>query len=505
MVSKNVLAVEFDFPKLRIAEIRVGNPLKVLQFKEVDYTVFSEEGLSRFLKQQFKSRNAVVVSSLSSAVHQIESYPLEISEIVRIMPSEARRISMLRDEELVYDYEILEKDWGSAGEIRLGALLVIASRNELQARLSFFETSGLKVKKLTTIITSLLNGIRMQADRWGDDRVLAAHIGHQNINILIAHRGKLLFSVEAALDLKDFAGNEAAFLPRLVSEIKRSFMYFNQQFRSGLPHRIILSGIGNLREVTGPLMQSFGVDVELFEPEGWADYSPLRSKEQLPCLAAMLGAVSRSESSLSIDLSKGVTSAKRSQAQRALARKALLAGLCFLMAIGLGGSLYFHTEASRLQEDLARVNTQVASLQAGIDEANSRAEAQNEAQKQSRLLESMVTAGPLLSAALKSLSLAVPAEMKFTALQARPSGSDWELLIQGEVLAENSAIVNMEFALFMEALENNPLIRSRSFRKPIETSTVESARNLDGAGLHVSSVSAPGARLSFDLGLVVGR
>lgn len=510
--SKKTLAVEFDFPKLRIAEVQPGNPIKLRQFGELDYSFFGTEELLRILKRKFSARNVVITAPLNSATHQIESFPLEEQELRRIVPAEARKIAMLEADDLVFDYQVIGENREQAVR-RLEVLIVTASRRELRDRVALFQEGGFNVKAATTIPIALINLFRLQPEQWGDDAFLAVHIGLKATNILVVQRGKLLFSMEAALDLQDFVGNEISYAPRLFAEIKRAFIYFNQRFRGSQIQRIVVSGQGNLRELTGPLIQSFAVEVELLKLEGLLDLSELKADEgteeiqhRLPSLAAVIGAVCGAPSSLTINLSKDLKAAGKPGAAPArlqLGRAPLIAGLLLLVAIG-AGYFYFDISASSVRATVDQLAGQVSALRNRIDQARAEVEAGQQQVRRAALLQSMVSAGPLVAATLKSMSLAVGDNTKFTAIQIRPLGPKWEITVQGSVQANNAHIASLEFGYFIQALKLNPLILERSHRKPPETVPAVGAGTNGNLAPTALSETA-GTQLNFDLRLVVGQ
>lgn len=492
LFTKKILGVEFDLPKLRVAELQLGKPFKLLQFSELDYSFFGEDELLKVLKTKFRARNVVLTAPLNSAGHQVEHFPLTEQELAKVIPSEARKLSMLEPDDLAFDYQIL-------GQARQGTprqletLIVTASRGELLERASLFQQGGFKLKKLTTIPVALLNSIRMQGDRWGDETLLGVHVGHRALNILVAEQGRFMFSVEAAVDLKDFAGSEKAYLPRLSSEIKRSLIYFNQRFRGSHIQRILLSGQGNLRELTGPFLDAFGLEVELLEPEGWLDISPLEkevpeARAVLPALAAIVGAVSDAPSSLAIDLSKGLRPGRKgSEAAAAPLRLGKIPLAAGALAVSLMGGVYvyFDMSASGVRKNVDGVMSQIQALQQRIAQGRAEMEGRQTAERHAQLFRNAAAAGRILSVMLKSVSVAAPGNMRLTHLEVQPKNTQWEVILQGEVLAEDAAVATLEFGSFMQEIRKNPLVREHAYRKPIGT-------------------LSDSTKLVFDLSLTVG-
>lgn len=510
LFKKRILGVEFDFPRLRIAELEPGDPLRLVHFAQIDYEFFSPPELAKLIRNQFRGRRIALTAPLTTAAHHLETFPLEPEELENVIPSEARRVAMLDPEDLLFDYEIVGESRSPEGGPLLEVLIVTASRSEVQKRTAFFREHGFQIDRFTTVPIALLNGFRKETHRWGEEAVLAFHLGHGAVNMLAARNGKLLFCVENSLELSDFPGNEVAHLSLLIGEIKRGFMYFSQRFRGSQVQRIVLSGAGDLRKLTGPLTDAFGVEVQLFDPSGWVDLSRIpeggdsweekEMRSELPTLAAALGAVLHAPPSLQVDLREaggrrlGVSASK----------PVLVAALCLLLLLA-AATFYLHRTRGQLQEQVETLATQAETIQERLERAYSALETRNQEATEEAALQALRLSGPVLSAVLKSLSLAAPPDLKLTGLQARPAGRRWELTLQGEVLTEDAAAANLQFSRFMDQLLSDPLVRQHAFLKPIETTTLDLPSPPGEASDSTASEERRSlTRLTFDLSLLVG-
>lgn len=349
------------------------------------------------------------------------------------------------------------------GTVRQVVLAAAAERRHVENAVGALEAAGLQPGLVTTVPLALVRAAEHMVPTPGG--MAMAYLAPGRSFLVVFQDGVVEmvreFSLHGDLEMKE----RDQIIEELTAELRRSFLYFGQRARGASIERLILCGtLPQLRDLTGPLIESLNVEVELYDAADAADLSRLGDgavtfRSIQPALAVALGAASLPENRWNLLSEEAVREPRR----RALSfAGAAAAGVVLLLLMAWYGISYLRvmSREGRLDE----LQSTIAETQVELEEARATQRNRQQFQQRRSLLEYRTMEPPLLAAAMQSISHLVPDQMVFRQIQwQRRFGEEgrpyWDARIDGLVLADTRARSQAIFARFYRRLRQEPEVQ----------------------------------------------
>lgn len=361
----SILGIEYSKDSIKIVEVSYARRIKILNFAVIDNGAVPPERrmeqLQHLLQTRgFEATQAIVAFSGPGVEHRLLSLPpLSPREMQFVMTREAKKVAT-KDALWSYDLVTPKEELG----IKKQQILLVTSDadgvKEVEAALT---CPQIKIVQVTTVADSLLN-LLSNSGTWKKDSVRCViHMAGNRINMIFARDGALLTSRDIQFDYADVSQEEQT--GRLVTELKRSTLFFRQNFPQARIEEFLFSGENKLiGALAAAVRQEFGVESGMLRFEDSIDTAGLRGdwdalRFNLAGLSVAIGAAWRKTPGSGINLlpnSRKV--AKRSTGFDRLVKFAIPASLALVL---LSGSYYFantssiETRKGELQHDKNRL------------------------------------------------------------------------------------------------------------------------------------------------------
>ena len=479
-MASRVLGIEYADDRIKIVEVSFGRKLKIHNFAVVDNRSVDPERRTEQLNHTlqtrgFEAKDAIIATSGGNTEHRLLTLPpLSTREMHFVMQRESKKLAPTGMAEMLWSYEIL-KAKEELGIKKNQILLVTAERPMVDAAQNLLNQTRLKLQQVTTIPEAVLNLMR-QVTAWKKDAVRTiVHFAGAGVHILFAQDGVLLLSREIHFDVTDMAQDEQA--ERLSNELKRSTLYFRQNFPQAQLDQIMFSGDNDLLGTLATRSsEELGIPGSILRYEENLDTSGFRGnwdefRFHLPSMTAAIGAAWRKTPGLTgVNLLPGKTAAKE-QAGINPAKIARVA--CIIAAaIALIAGLYYFREKGQLDASKRDFRQRLAVVEPKLREMEQFDARRNTAERKSAFLK-RVGARTDWTELFRSISYIVPPSGVFD--EVRIEGGDAaKVIIRGSVTAASSE-ANTDFNRFLSALGTLPYFKSVSMPKPATVTAVESS------------------------------
>jgi len=494
-MANRVLGIEFTQDLIKIVEVSFARKLKVFNFAVIQNANVQParrtEQLNHTLQVRgFEARDAVIATSGGHVEHRLLTLPpLSRREMHFVMQRESKKLAPSGMTEMLWSYDIL-KAKEELGIKKNQILLVTAERPMVDAAENLLTQTKLKLQQVTTIPEAVMNLLR-QTTNWRKDAVKAAvHFAGKGVHVLFAQEGVLLLSREIPFDYADMAPDEQ--VERLVNELKRSTLYFRQNFPQAQLEQIVFSGDNDLLGTLATRSsEELGLNGSILRFEENLDTSSFRGnwdefRYHLPALAAATGAAWRkAPGATGINLLPGKTQAREQAGLNPtkIARVACAAS----MLIMLGTAGYYVR-----QKGITDAETRDAEQRASIaepklqlaKELDQRKTAAGERDAFVKRLGPRTDWGELL----RSLTFLVPETTYFEYIRVE-SAEKLQMTIRGRVIAPTAAQANADFNKFFSGVRGLAFFKAVTMPKPPEVTFEDVASTTSVAAQPRSTVA----------------
>jgi hypothetical protein len=281
---------------------------------------------------------------------------------------------------------------------------------------------------------------------------------------------------------------------RLVTEIKRSMLFFKQNFPQAHLYEILYSGDSDIvGTLSTTAREEFNVETsvmrfdDMLDPSGFrGDWNEFRF--HIPAMAAAIGAAWRKTPGSGINLAPGKKAVPRAATDRLEAFAKVAAVCAVVMALMTGA--YYYLQFSRINGSLAAVRLREIEVQPRVNQAYAIQQQRAIAMTRQALLKRIEPATNWLEA-FRGLSFVVPESAVFESVQIANAPNP-VMIVRGQMVAPSAAQANADFNAFFNKLRGLPLFSGVTMSQPLTVT------NETGV-LAVSGSVSPRSRVSFEM------
>ena len=458
--------VSIDVPSgRRIAAIAADVRVRtfVSETFSTDDTGFLTAELSRLrLERQLPVRTWVTIWGLRS-VHQF----------LRLPPAKPADLEALALRETRKEISALETDGARAsvsvtvgGESHVGTQrrrevsVTGVSADEITRRIQPLVDAGFVVDGVLTPALALAAVARTQRDALPGTAAAYVALGARATCVAVIRDGIVLFSREMPWGHEEDASpsGDEAFGARLLSEIKRSILFFKQTFRASIDHIVLCGDTPNLRALTGPLGTALSVPVKTLDSLVGIDAVALPEpaeefRENVAALRMVIAAAAEARPRANLLPAKIRTErAARVQTKRLVAATAaslLLVTVGYVAAQQSGAS--YETRKKSIELQLASLEPEAQRLDA-LRQVYITATARRDA------LDAFDSQGPRLARLLEALSASMLDQIVLTGIEVQAEGTSWDAAVTGIALTDDAATGQTAVNQFIERVSDSPYI-----------------------------------------------
>ena len=469
-MANRILGIEFSPESIKLVEVGYGRRLKVYNFAIVDNRAIDPERrldqLNHTLQVRgFEAKEAVVAANGVQVEHRLLTLPpLSGRELRFVMQREAKKSAPAGVTETFWDFDIL-KSKEELGIKKSQILLVTSATNMVTEAQEFLGRSKLKLEKVTTVGDALLNLVK-HIGYWKSDVVKTiVHFGVGSVHVLFIQEGALLLCRDIPISYKDIEPEQQ--FDRLMTEIKRSTLYFRQNFPQGQIDEILFSGesemIGSmvsrakedLEIETNVLRFDDNLDPSSFKGE-WDEF-----RFHIPSLAAAFGVAWHKTADEGLNLIPGKAGSKEGPpAYKKLVKIAAALAVAVLL---LSGLRYF-TQSGQLRAQALEIDQAITALEPALAEGAAGAAERSLANTRTSFTRRMASTIDWQET-LRSLSLIVPDTAVFETIQIE--GADTAALVITGYLRGAQGQTNADFSRFFDDLRSLEHFTSVEMSKPL--------------------------------------
>src|SRR5436190_13989085 len=355
MVNR-VLGIEYAGDRIKVVEVGFARKLKIFNFAVIDNGHVAPERRTEQLNHAlqvrgFLAKDAIIAAGGGNTEHRLLTLPpLSMREMHFVMQREAKKVAPAGTAEMLWSYDVLRAK-EELGIKKNQILLVTAERPMIDAAQNLMAQSRVRLQQVTTIPEAILNLLR-QITSWKKDAVRTiVHFAGAGVHIMFVQDGTLLLSREVHFDTADMGQDEQA--ARLSNELRRSMLYFRQNFPQAQLEQIVFSGDNDiLGAFATRSSEELGVPGSILRFEDHLDISGFRGnwdefRFHLSSMAAAIGGAWRKTPGISgINLLPGKTQAKQEAGLNPL--KITRAACVIAAVIALVTILHFFREKGKI-------------------------------------------------------------------------------------------------------------------------------------------------------------
>ncbi|HLH33019.1 MAG TPA: pilus assembly protein PilM [Terriglobia bacterium] len=500
MAKNRILGIEYAGDRLKIVEVSFGRKLKIHNFAIVDERNVDParrtEQLNHTLQTRgFEARDAIVATSGGATEHRLLTLPpLSAREMHFVMQRESKKLAPTGMNEMLWSYDVL-KSKEELGIKKNQILLVTAERPMVDKAQNLLNQTKLKLQQVTTIPEAVMNLLR-QVTAWKKDAVRTiVHFAGTGVHVMFGQDGALLLSREIHFDPSEMQQEEQ--IDRMGNELKRSMLYFRQNYPQAQLDQVVFSGDSDLLgTLSTQAPELLGLPGGVLKFEDSLDTSGFRGnwdefRFHLPSLAAAMGAAWRKTPGVSgINLIPGKTAAKEQAGinPTKIARVACAAGLAGLL---ITGGYYVH-ERGALDASRRDLTQRMSIADPKLQQIQQFETERTVAGQRIGLLKRINTHTDWTEI-LRSISFVVPQTALFDNVRIE-SGDPLKLTISGSISAMSAAQGNADFNRFFTDVGSLPFFKTVSLGRPTSVSSIDAP-----AASNVNNIAAPRSKVTFEI------
>lgn len=406
-MANSILGIEYSKDAIKVVEVSYARRMKVLNFALIESGAIPQERrqeqlLHTLQTRGFEARQAIVAFSGPNIEHKLlQLPPLSGREMEFVMAREARKA--MASKNMVWTYQALESK-EEVGIPKSQVLLVTADADGIKGVQELFSPAKFKIVQITTVAESLVR-LLSNTGVWKKDAVkCVVHLTGNRGHILFVREGILLLSRDIQFEYGDVSNEELT--GRLVTELKRSSLFFRQNFPQANIDEMLFSGDNKLLgSLAAASKQEFGVESGMVRYEDLLDTSGLRGdwdtlRFNLPALSVALGAAWRKTPGEGVNLLPNSKPASRKSAAVGRLAKFLVPTAAAMVLFS--GSYYFAAK-SKIEPRQKQLQQKKAELQGILAAAG---EKQRVAERDAAIVK--MTKPTELTEVLRSLGFVTP-------------------------------------------------------------------------------------------------
>ena len=474
------------------AELR-GDPPRVLVAGHAAHASSSVRELGQWIRRWFetvgiKGRTARAVLVDGDVYHYLVNMPaMSDSERHVAAGAEARKLAPVPEGQLAYSH--IAVGYVTEGGVAKEKVLISAiHKSTMRDAIDAIEAAGLSADAVTTVPTALAQVMGL----------LPLIAGITAVTYLSAGRSYLLVFQDGNLELvRDFAlrGDSDSIADLVATELRRSFLYFGQHVQGATVQRLILAGpMEGLTDIAPHLLESLGVNVELFDVSDHVDLNNAIDSIEQPALAAAFGAALMARNDSGNLVSAEQINEDRTRWAMSVGR---VAAAVLLLCLAGWGSLKLLNLAVNSNR-MSQVQEQVSRRQLELQQVRATAQERSSHVARQALLEQLSLETTLIGAVLQRLSQQSLDELVIESVSwhpiVGPSGERyWDAVVQGLVLGKSRSVSQAVFSRFYFAMLSDPVVHGVHLIEPLAVGS-EGARSSRPTGQQAGQMSAPGGR-----------
>ncbi len=499
MASK-VIGIEYAGDRVKIVEVSFGRKLKIFNFAVIDNRNVDPERRTEQLNHTlqvrgFEAKDTVIATAGGNVEHRLLTLPpLSAREMHFVMQRESKKLTPTGMTEMLWSYDTL-KTKEELGIKKNQILLVTAERPMVDAAQNFVAQTRLKLQQVTTVPEAVLNLLR-QVTAWKKESVRTfVHFAGEGVHILFVQEGVLLLSREIRFNPLDMGQDEQ--IERMMNELRRSTMYFRQNFPQAQIDQIVFSGDNDIMgTLANRALEELGVPGSILRFEENLDTSGFRGnwdefRFHLPALAAAIGAAWRKNPGISgVNLLPGKTQAKQEAGINPTKIARVVCAAAAVLALAAG--MYYFIEKGKIDAARRGLADRLAVAEPKIQQMAQHDNLRSAAELRSAFL-GRISPRTDWTELFRSLSFIIPESAVFEYI--RVDGAPLpRLTIRGYLSAASAVEGNADFNRFFSTLGGLPFFKNVSMPKPTTVASVEPP-----SGPAASLVSATRSKVSFEI------
>jgi Tfp pilus assembly protein PilN len=447
LTSSRCTIVEVEAPKR-------GKMGGIRAFRSISYDPADPAGFVAALRQLLSSKTfstsaRVAIWGLRSGHQSMSLPPASEADLQDLALREARRsMPFIAEGEVASGIAV---ETGGRYDVKREVSFAAASVADVRERLQPLVSAGIQVEAVLTPPLALASLARLQT---GPSEAVDAYLSvNRDASCLaIIRNGLLVFSREIPIA----AGpDRIAFVSRLGSELRRSFLLFKQNSRLVVGRVFVCGDYPELRSLTAPLIGVLDTEVETLDSlEGLTD-----AASDVPDGAAelRLAWAIAADDPLPVNLLPAEARAQHSARE---ARSRLLGAtavvLLFLGLLYAGARIF----ASSGERRVTALRQQIATLEPQARDIEQARQARVQAQARRTALDAFSVQGPRLARVLEILAQSAPQnrEVVLNSVVFSADGALWRVTLKGEATGPNPGIAQNTFNQFFRQLSASPFL-----------------------------------------------
>jgi Tfp pilus assembly PilM family ATPase len=488
-MANRILGIEFSKGRTKIVEVTPGRRIKIFNFAIVEGGAVDPDRRAEQLQHTlrvrgFEAKDAILAVSGTGIEHRLLTLPpLSDRELQFVMQREAKKVAASPD--ALWSYTTL-KTKEELGIKKDQILLVTAEQTTITDARDRILASKLRVLQVTTVAEALLNLMRQAGIFKKDVARMMVHFGGGRMHVVFAQDGVLLLSRDITVEYETTRQEEH--VSRLITEVRRSLLFFRQNFPQSTVDQILFSGDSDLiGSLSTRSKEEIGIDSGIVRFDDLLDQSSFRGdwdefRYHLPALAVAIGAAWRRAPGTGINLLPGQTSANRRSLNLSGIGK-YLAAACLVLTV-LVGVWYLSQRGTvdGIAQNLAGRGTEA---QLKLDQAGPLQQQQAAANARAVFMKDVATVADWTEL-FRSLSFVVPDTALFESVQIEVAPKP-TMVIRGYLRA-SMAQANADFTRLFNGLRGLPFFSSVTVSKPLSVVT-QSSQPTPVSAVRTSQVS----------------
>ena len=498
-MANRVLGIEFSPESIKLVEVGFGRRLKVFNFAIVDNRAIDPnrrvDQLNHTLQVRgFEAKDAVVAVNAIQVEHKLLTLPpLSGRELRFVMQREAKKSSPAGATDTYWDFQLLRAK-EELGIKKRQILLVTAATNAVTEAREFFGRTRLNLQKVTTVGEALLS-LTQHIGYWKKETVKTiVHFGTTSVHVLFVQDRAILLCRDLPISYGDVDPQQRA--DRLMTEIKRSTLYFRQNFPQRQVDEILFSGESDMiGSMVSRANEDLGTESNVLRFDDNLDSASFKGewdefRFHIPSLSAAFGVAWHKTPETGVNLLPGKASFKEGPP---IYQKLIKVAAIITLAVFLAAGFRYFMGSRQLRADQLDIEARIAELEPKLAEGAA-ALAQRDLALTRRAFMGRMASGTGWEEAFRSLSIIVPDTAIFGTIQIE-GGDSPALVITGYLRSGLQGQATADFNQLFEELRGLEHFSSVEMSQPLSVS-YENVELTDSEGGPTTGVTS---RATFEV------